>query len=157
MFVDRRGDTDAIAVIARDARFRPGPLARWPAAIGKTIAEFEAETDASVSGLIGFCGARRSAYMEIDAVSSAAVEFRSIAFGNLSTGPIDCATVDSSMLCQPESWSDESFDVAGCLHSTGWNDEAGRKLRRETTIWAVVVTAPDHPVTTEMFRLPEDF
>jgi hypothetical protein len=158
VLVDKQGNTDAIGIISRDERFRPDALALWPSPFGKTIAEFEKELDTPITGLMSFCGAHRGAYIEVvdtDRVP-AAFEFRSTAFGNLSTGPMGCASWETSMECYPRDWDSGEFNLASCLQSTGWDGPAGRNFRRETAVWAVVVTAPDHHLTLDMLRLPED-
>jgi hypothetical protein len=154
--VDNEGNSDAIAVISRDEEFRPEPLGPWPSPIGRTIAEFAQEIDASASGLMSFCGAQRTAYVEIEGFVSSASEFRSMAFGNLSTGNMDCASWDNSMDCGPQASNDKDFDFADCLTSTGWDSSSGQEFRRTTLVSAVVVTAPDQPITLDMLCLPED-
>lgn len=155
--VDRDGNIDSIAIIAKVEDFHPEGLGAWPSPFGKTIGQYEDEIAALVTGLISSCGAKRSIYVEIvdtDLVP-AAYRFQSVAFGNMNWGPIDCYSRDLEFNCYPDETA-VKFDFASCLSTTPWDGSSGKKFRYETPVWAVVVTAPNHHITLDMLRLPDE-
>ncbi|MFF5083675.1 hypothetical protein ACFY36_42060 [Actinoplanes sp. NPDC000266] len=154
--VNGDGKVLAITVVLKDgATLRPSHLGGWPYPFGKTVAQHEDALRFEPDGAAGVCGARHGAYLNVYNTTDASYDFQRMAFGFIDTGDFDCTGIDIKLTtCDPNE-NDGGFGA--CLDRMEWKSAPARQVREKIAASAIVVTAPDVDITTEMLRFTYDF